>query len=278
MPPEITSPQNPRVKELARLRDARGRHRAGRFVIDGARELARAIASNFDLVEAYICPELCESSESREVLQALAARSIPTVRVSRAVFEKIAFGQRAEGVLAVANTPDCGLDRISLGPRAVIAVLVGVEKPGNVGAVLRSADAAGIAAVVVADSGTDLFNPNCIRASLGTIFQVPFATGTSPEVLAWLRRADVPIFAAQPEATLPYSDARLAGPAAIVLGSEATGLPDVWRTPGVTGIRLPMLGIADSLNVSVTAGVLFYEALRQRGLAIPIPADKSETR
>ena len=158
-----------------------------------------------------------------------------------------------------------------------MAVLEGLEKPGNVGAVLRSADGAGVDAVIVADPRTDLFNPNTIRASLGTVFGAGVCTATAAETLAWLRRLGVPIFAARPEATLDYADVDYRGGAAIVLGSEAEGLSAAWTAADVTAMRLPMRGVADSLNVSATAAVLFYEAQRQRAPLKPTAAKRRES-
>jgi TrmH family RNA methyltransferase len=148
----------------------------------------------------------------------------------------------------------------------LIAVLEGVEKPGNVGAVLRSADAAGVSAVILADGRTDLYNPNAIRASSGTIFSMPVCEATSSDVLAWLRERGFRIAAARVDGSVPYTKVDYRGPTAIVLGSEATGLSPIWSGNDIQAVRLPMLGAADSLNVSVTAAVLFYEALRQRTL------------
>jgi TrmH family RNA methyltransferase len=184
--------------------------------------------------------------------------------VSSEVFEKMAFGDRHDGVLAVAETPARELAGFEPAGDGLVAVLEGLEKPGNVGAVLRSADAAGVAGVIVADPATDLFNPNCIRASLGTVFGVRVCTAMAGDAFRWLRGHGWKIFTARVDAALAYSDVNLAERAAVVLGSEAGGLSDVWRGADVTPIKLPMLGGADSLNVSATAAVLFYEALRQR--------------
>ncbi len=180
------------------------------------------------------------------------------------MFEKLAFGARAEGVVAVAATPQASLADLVLRENDLVVVLEGVEKPGNVGAVLRSADATGAGAVIVADGRTDLFNPNAIRASLGTIFTVPVAEASSRETLEWLRRRGFSILAARVDGSVVYTEADFKGAAAIVLGSEADGLTDVWSGEGIEALRLPMLGVADSLNVSVTAAVVLYEAVRQR--------------
>jgi TrmH family RNA methyltransferase len=180
------------------------------------------------------------------------------------VFAKLAFGQRAEGVLGVADMPRPTLDNIALPENPIVVVLEGVEKPGNIGAVLRTADAAGIAALILADARTDLYNPNAIRASLGTIFSVPVCSTTIDDVLPWLRRQGLHVVAARVDGSVPYTDVDYRRGTALVLGSEAEGLSDAWRADEVTAVRLPVLGVADSLNVSVTAAVLFYEALRQR--------------
>jgi TrmH family RNA methyltransferase len=272
----ITSLQNPRVKAAAQLRDARQRRQQGRIIIDGARELLRALQAGIEVVEVFVCEELCRSEECRRLLEALAeptAREFDTVYVAGNVFEKLAFGARAEGVVGIARERTISLAGLTLPQTPLVAVLEGVEKPGNVGAVLRSADAAGVSALIVADGGTDLYNPNAIRASLGTIFTVPVCAASSDETLAWLNERNLAIYVACVDAEIEYTEADFTRPCAIVLGSEAKGLSDDWRpvTPRATGsasaitaIKLPMLGIADSLNVSTAAAVLFYEALRQR--------------
>ncbi|MBX3415049.1 MAG: hypothetical protein KF708_20365 [Pirellulales bacterium] len=264
----ITSTQNPRVKQAAALRDARDRAQQQRFLIDGAREIRRALLGGLHIVEYFVCRENLRTQEAQQALDELTTTSAARFDVSPGVLEKIAFGQRNEGLVAVARPPEQSLDELELAASGVVAVLVGLEKPGNVGAIVRSADAAGVAAVIVADPVSDLFNPNTIRASLGTIFTVPCRTATSERALAWLRQRGVDsIVAARPDAARDYAEVDLSGRTALVLGSEAAGLSDVWRAPEITALRLPMLGAADSLNVSATAAVLFYEALRQRRLA-----------
>jgi RNA methyltransferase, TrmH family len=263
----ITSRQNARVKEAAKLRLARQRERQGRFLIDGAREILRAIDAGVDFLESFVCESLIVDDEGQRAVARLGETRAVQATVTAEVFEKLCFGERGGGVLVVAKTLARGLDQLKLPPSPLIAVIEGAEKPGNVGAVLRSADGAGADAVVVADPRTDLFNPNTIRASLGTVFGANVCAATSDEVLAWLRVLNVRSFAARPEAELLYSEADYRGGAAIVLGSEADGLSPQWEGASVTGVRLPMRGIADSLNVSATAAVLFYEAQRQRQLA-----------
>ncbi len=260
----ITSLQNPHVKNAVRLRDRRHREKQGQILIDGARELRRAMDGGVQLIEVFVCEPLCRSQEARQLLATLPSTGAVVYSVAELVFGRLAFGDRAEGVLGVAAMPEATLDRLRLPELPLVAVLEGVEKPGNVGAVLRSADAAGLSALIAADPQTDLYNPNAVRASLGTIFSMPVASATVADALRWLRRHDLAIFAARVDGPIPYTEADFRGPAAIVLGSEAQGLTAAWSGPEVTAIRLPMRGVADSLNVSATAAVLFYEALRQR--------------
>jgi len=262
--PTITSLQNPHVKAAVRLRDRRHRRKQGRIRIDGARELGRAIQAGVPIAEAFVCEPLCQSDEVQRVLAGLRNSGAEILAVSKTVFDKLAFGDRADGVLGVAPTPRPTLADLALSDDPLVAVLEGVEKPGNVGAVLRTGDAAGLSALIVADGRTDLYNPNAIRASLGTIFTLPVCTATAQETLDWLRQQGLAIFAARVDGSALYTEVDLRRPAAIVLGGEAEGLTDLWTGAGVTAIRLPMLGAADSLNVSATAAVLFYEALRQR--------------
>jgi TrmH family RNA methyltransferase len=261
----ITSLQNPRVKNTVRLRQGRHREKQGRILIDGARELALAMEAGVELVEVFVCEPLLKSAESQRVVAGLPGTAAEVSYVSELVLGKLAFGDRAEGVLGVAITPARGLVDLVLPENPLVAVFEGVEKPGNLGAVVRSADAAGLDAVIVADGRTDPFNPNAIRASLGTLFTMPLASVSSEEALEWLLGRGLSIFAARVEASVAYTEADYRDGAAIVVGSEARGLTDAWARDGVTAVRLPMRGSADSLNVSATAAVLFYEALRQRG-------------
>ena len=268
-PPMITSLQNSHVKDAARLRERRGRQKQGRFIIDGARELLRAMDAGVELVEVFVYEPFCQSPESREVLARLQDDALQdggpkVIAVTESVFGRIAFGERAEGIVGGATPPKTSLADIALPDCPLVAVLEGIEKPGNFGAILRSADAAGVTALITTGGGTDLYNPNCIRASLGTVFTMPVCEAPAADVLAWLNENEVAVYAATADASLPYIDANLCGPAAIVLGSEAAGLSTHWKKKNITPIALPMLGVADSLNVSATAAVLFYEALRQR--------------
>lgn len=265
-PAEIASPTNPRIRAAALLRDRRERDRSGRILIDGARELLRALDAGVSIETIFGCEALCRSTDCRALLRRLTADDPRLVPVSEAAFARVAFGDRAEGVVGVAVRPSADLADLRVPSEPLVAVVEGIEKPGNLGAILRSADGAGVDALIAADPRTDLFNPNAIRASLGTIFGIPLATATGAETLAWLRRGGVRIVVARVDAERLHTETDLRGPLAIVLGSEAEGLTEAWTGPDVTAVRLPMLGVADSLNVSVAAAILFYEARRQRGL------------
>jgi TrmH family RNA methyltransferase len=260
----ITSLHNPRVKQAVRLRDHRQRRKEQLILIDGVRELARAIAAGVALRDVFVCPELCLGEEARRLLEILPGSGGQRMDVTEAVFARLAFGQRTEGLVAVAEVPQRRLEELILPANPLVAVLEGVEKPGNIGAVLRSADGAGISALVVADPRTDLFNPNVIRASLGTVFSLCVAAAAPGEVLAWLRGRGLQILATRVEGSVSYTEVDYRQPTAIILGSEAQGLTSLWSGDDVRAIHLPMRGVADSLNVSAAAAVLFYEALRQR--------------
>ncbi len=259
----ITSTQNPRVKDAIHLRDRRQRTRRGQILIDGAREVAQAIAGGLELQEVFVCRELCNSDRAHYALEQVESRITPTW-VAENVFEKIAYGDRQDGIVAVASTPSSKLSDLLPFTDACVVALERIEKPGNIGAVMRSADGAGVAAVIHADGGTDLYNPNTIRASLGTIFRLPVCESTGAQAREWLRARGTRIYVARVNGSIPYTDVDYAGPIALVLGSEAQGLSSVWSGVDVTAISIPMLGSADSLNVSAAAAILFYEAQRQR--------------
>jgi TrmH family RNA methyltransferase len=261
----ITSVKNPRIKAVADLRDRREREAAGLTVIDGSRELSRAIAGGAQIVDAFVDWQRLDA-EGRGALIAARMRGARITEVAGDVLDRIAFGDRSEGVVATVRIPDMALARCHLPADPLVVVLEAVEKPGNLGAVLRSADGAGADAVIAADPRTDLFNPNAVRASLGTIFAVPVAAASSADVLEWLRANGIRIVTTRVGAPASYAVTDLRGPVAIVLGSEADGLSRVWDGDDVTAVSLPMLGVADSLNVSTAAAILLYEARRQRGL------------
>lgn len=262
--PTLASPSNPRIRSTARLRDRRERDATGFTLVDGAREVRRALEAGADVVEAFICEPLLAGEDARAALGTLEDRRIPTTSTSESAFAKIAFGDRADGIVAVIRIPSLRLDDLRLPDEPLVVVVEGVEKPGNLGAALRSADGAGADALIAASPRTDLLNPNAIRASAGTIFSVPVAAAPTDVVIDWLRARSIRIVAALVDAAPLYTDTDLTGGVAIAFGSEADGLTEAWRAPDITAVRLPMRGIADSLNVSVSAAVVLYEARRQR--------------
>jgi TrmH family RNA methyltransferase len=263
--PELTSLRNPRVRAAAALRDRRARDEAGLTLVDGARELARALAGGAAVVEVFVDATQLGQAGTAAVESARAAGATITA-VTAGVLDRLAYGDRSEGLVATIRIPNLSPADLRLPPRPLVVVLEGVEKPGNLGAVLRTADAAAVDAVVAASPRTDLFNPNAIRASLGTIFAVPLAAGPSAEVRDDLVGRGLTLVTARVDAEALYTEVDLRGSVAVVLGSEADGLTDAWLGPSVVPVRLPMLGVADSLNVSIAAAVILYEARRQRGL------------
>jgi len=269
----IASPANPRIKRAAALRDAAERRATGLTIVDGRRELARAASSAIDIVEVFVDARRLDEPNGEplaEWMATLMARGTPVARVSPRAFERIAFGGRNEGVIGVVRFGPRTLAATPFVADRTVFVIEGVEKPGNLGAILRTADAAGLGGVIACDARTDAANPGVIRASLGTVFSMPLATCTTAEAIDWCRRHDRPIVAATPKAARLWHEANLRENPAILLGSEAHGLSRSWTSAATAGtirmesVRLPMHGIADSLNLSVTAGVLAYEAVRQR--------------
>jgi TrmH family RNA methyltransferase len=269
--PVLASPSNPRIKSVARLRDRRERESTGLTLVDGAREVRRALESGVAVVEAFVCEPLLAGEDARVALDRLRDSGVPITTTTEPAFTKIAFGDRAEGLLVVIRAPNRGLDDLAVPEEPLLVVAEGVEKPGNLGAILRSADGAGADALIAASPRTDLANPNVIRASAGTFFSVPTAAAPTSNVIAWLVGRRIRAIAARVDAEQPYTDADLTGSIAIVLGSEAGGLTDAWGAADAQTVRLPMDGVADSLNVSVAAAVLLYEARRQRNRHVEPP-------
>ena len=262
--PAISSRQNPRFKRALGLREARERREQGRFLVDGAREIGRALDAGLALVEAWLAPDRLSDEASRALLPRLHAARVELIETTPELMARIAYGERDEGLVVVVEAPPTDLDRLALPPDALVSVVEGIEKPGNLGALLRSADGAGVDAVIVADPISDTWNPNAIRASVGTIFSLPLAVAAAVQALAFLRGKGIAVVAARVDASAEYDAIDLTGPVALVVGSEDAGLGPTWSGPDVAAVRIPMLGVADSLNVSASAAVLFYEARRQR--------------
>lgn len=250
----ITSTSNPRVKAIQRLRKRRDRDASGTFLVEGRRELERAVAAGVEVLEVIRCGD------------AAVPPGLPVLDVAEPVWRSLAVREDTERVLGVARAFDTRLDRLTLPPDPLVLVATGIEKPGNLGAMLRTAAAADVAAVIVADPVVDLFNPNVVRASVGALFAMPVGVGGAAEVIAWLRANGVGILATTPEGATPHFAAELARAAAVVIGPEDTGLPPAWLDAADERIAVPMPGAAgvDSLNAASTAAVVLFEAVRQR--------------
>jgi RNA methyltransferase, TrmH family len=268
----ITSPANPRVKEAAALRDADARRSSGLTLVDGRRELARAEAAGVEIRDVFVAAHATaadapDAADLTAWLGRLAARGTRVTALAERAFERVAFGSRDEGVVGVVRFGARALADAAFATDRPLFVIEGVEKPGNLGAIVRTADAAGLAGVVVCDARTDVANPAVIRASLGTVFAMPMATATTAATIEWCRRTRRRVVAATPEGRRAWHEADLRGDCAILLGSEAHGISPAWAAGAglvLETVRLPMHGLADSLNLSATAAVLAYEAVRQR--------------
>jgi RNA methyltransferase, TrmH family len=260
---EITSPANPRIKQLVALRRRRDRDQAGVTLVEGQAEIELAVAAGIKPRSLYYCPEL-SSRAGLHLTADVAALGAEVIRLTPAVFSKVSYREGPDGWLAVVPALAATLSRLNLGPDPLVLACAGLEKPGNLGAILRTADAAGAAAVIAADPVTDWANPNVIRASKGTVFSVPVASGTSTEVLDWIAARRLRIIAATPDASRLVTDADLTGPVVIAVGAEQAGLPSEWLREADVRVRIPMFGRADSLNVSTSAAIITYEAVRQR--------------
>ena len=252
----ITSKTNPRIKNIVKLQKASERREQNLIIIEGQREIERALKCGFEIDQLYVCPTLL-----REPLNIHANY---TEEVSEDVFDKIAYREGSDGLLALARPKYKSLSEYKPKKDALIIVLETVEKPGNLGAVMRTADAAGVDAVIVADPGTDLYNPNAIRASIGCIFSVPVYACSTEECIQWLKSNNITIYCTYLKASIDYLDADFRKASAIVMGTEATGISDAWVNAADQNIIIPMNGIADSLNVSVTTAIVTFEAIRQR--------------
>lgn len=267
-PPILTSTANPRFRAAVSLRDRRERARHGRLLVDGVREVARALDAGVALVEVFVAPGASPEPALDAVVARAAGFGVPIVPVTADLLSRLAYGERASGIVAVAKAPAASLEALRLPAEApIVGILEDVEKPGNLGAVCRSADGAGLDALIAAGTTAapaDPWNPNAVRASLGTVFTLPLAVASTGNVLAWLRDRGLRVVAARVDGSVPYAEADLRGSVALVLGSEATGLTEAWSGEDVTAVRLPMRGRADSLNVAAAAAILFYEARRQR--------------
>jgi TrmH family RNA methyltransferase len=268
LPERITSLQNPRIKQLVKLRDRRSRDEAGVFLVEGYREIRRALEKKIVLTELFYSPDWFLGENEPALLAAAAAAGAQLFELTKETFAKVAYRERPDGLLAVAPQWKRTLGELALPAPPhppFLLVVEAIEKPGNLGTILRSADAAGCDAVIVCDPVTDLFNPNVVRASTGVLFSVPCVVAPGAEVLDWLREKGIRVVVTTPAAEALYTNVALTGPLAIVMGSEQYGLSEFWLQGADLGVRIPMAGQADSLNVAMAALITLFEAVRQRG-------------
>ena len=270
---KITSRQNSRILRLVKLRERSVRAAEGVFLLEGLRELERAAESGIVFTEFYFCPELIRNPLAGKIFSAMKKNLPPSViiELSRPAFEKVSYREKPEGILAVARMREHTLAALSVpaGKVPLFLVAESIEKPGNLGALLRTADSAGCSALICCgDAGTDVYNPNAVRASQGTLFSMPLAVADAKSVYRWLTESGVTIFATSPAAEQIYWDCDFRKPAAILMGTEATGLTDFWlggaAGENVVPVAIPQCGLADSLNVSTAAAICLFEAVRQR--------------
>jgi TrmH family RNA methyltransferase len=262
---KITSLTNLKIKHVVQLRNRKQRVEDGLTIVEGARELARAFEGGVTFHELYVCRELIGDSEAvHTFIQELHSYKIPVYETTPTVFAKISYGDRSEGLLAVCAPKLFSFQDLFWKTSPLLVIVERVEKPGNLGAILRTCDAAGVDGVVICDGRTDIYNPNVIRASLGTVFSVKTVVSSNAEAVAFLRSKNIKICATSPQAKTVYVKEKLTDALAIVVGSEQDGLTDFWTQHADLKVKIPMHGQADSLNVSASTAILLYETIRQR--------------
>ena len=260
----LTSTQNATLKSVMKLRDRRDREKRRLTVLEGYRELTRAQEYGMELVECFFAPEMFLGENEFTVLKSLAESGVRVYQVPPFMLEKMAYRDRPEGLIATAKMLRHTLDDLPVVENGLYLVAEAVEKPGNLGSMLRSADAAGVDGMIICDKTTDIYNPNVIRASTGALFAVPLAEATTDETFAWLRKHNIKILSATPHTDNIYTDVDLTTSVAIAVGTEQTGLTERWMTECDLPVVIPMLGQIDSLNVATATTILLYEAARQR--------------
>jgi TrmH family RNA methyltransferase len=258
---KIESLQNQTIKDVVKLRDRKEREQTQLFLIEGFRELKRAVDAKRKIITCFYCPELFLGTNEKELLKQSRANLI---ECSKAVFEKISYRDRPDGLLGIAPQFHLTLNEIKLSSTPFLLIAEAIEKPGNLGTILRSSDAAGVDGVIVCDPTTDIHNPNVVRSSVGTLFTVPVVNSSTDEVLHFLKQHNILTVAATPSAQIEFTEADFKVPLAIVVGTEQYGLSERWMRGSDIQVKIPMLGIADSLNVASATTLLLYEVLRQR--------------
>jgi len=263
-PLTITSLQNPRIKNIVKLRKRSARDEENIILVEGYREIMRAIENNRLPQDVFYCPALFLGSNEPALLEKCAYLKAKLTACSEPVFRKIAYRDRPDGLLMITEQQHLKLADLTLQPAPLLMIAESIEKPGNLGTILRSGDAAGVDAVIVCDRCTDIHNPNVVRASIGTLFTVPVVEATSAETLDWLQTHHIQIIATTPATETYYTDIDMKQGSALVVGSEQYGLRDIWLEQADRKVRIPMLGQCDSLNVASAATIVLYEAIRQR--------------
>lgn len=264
----LTSMQNPRIKQVMHLRHKPERDETGLFLIEGYRELLRAVNAGWTVAHLFTCAELFLGTNEPALIQRLAAQGTQILTCSKAVFQKISYRDRPDGLLAVAPQRKLSLADLEKSLNQTqppfFVVAEAIEKPGNLGTILRSSDAVGVDGLIVCDRCTDIYNPNVVRASVGTLFTVPAVEESGEKTLNWLKQQQITVLAATPHADQEFTQVDLTQPIAIAVGTEQLGLSERWMQEAALQVRIPMRGVADSLNVAMATTLLLYEALRQR--------------
>jgi RNA methyltransferase, TrmH family len=262
---QITSAQNPYIKQLVQLQEkAKARRQSGTFIIEGQRELELARKGGYELETVLFVPDMLNETQ----VGAIAGNNPEYIQINREVYQKLAYRDSTEGVIAIAKTKSLNLEDLQLTENPLVLVAEATEKPGNLGAMLRTADAAKLDAVIIANPKTDMYNPNMVRSSVGCLFTNNIATGTTDEVIAFLKQRKINIYCATLQDSALYHEQDYKAGSALVVGTEATGLTQAWRDASTRNIIIPMQGEIDSMNVSVAAAILIFEAKRQRDFKI----------
>ncbi|HRM11873.1 MAG TPA: RNA methyltransferase [Flavobacterium sp.] len=258
---QITSIQNPCIKSLVQLQEkAKARKQSGTFLMEGKREISIAVKGGYEMETLLFLPEICSENEAREL-----SKTAELIEINKEVYQKLAYRDTTEGILAVAKTKPMQLSDLKLSKNPLILIAEAPEKPGNIGALLRTADAANLDAVIIANPKSDLYNPNIVRSSVGCLFTNQIATGTTSEIIGFLKERKINFYCATLQNSTSYHTQDYTTPTALVVGTEATGLTEQWRKEATQNIIIPMQGEIDSMNVSVAAAILIFEAKRQRG-------------
>lgn len=269
---KISSVQNPQIKEAIKLQNRSKRDETGLFLIEGYRELQRAVAGGVTIQKLFLCSDLFLGENEEALLDSMDTEFL---ECTPPVFEKLSYRDRPDGLLGVGVQMHTSLGTLKaqMGPNPLLVIAEGIEKPGNLGSIMRSADGVGADGVIVCDRCTDIYNPNVVRASVGTLFTLPVVEAKGEEVFLWLQEHKIQIVATSPAAKIEYTEADLRGPVAIVVGTEQLGLTEMWMQASDLKVSIPMRGVADSLNVATATTLLLYEVLRQRKLGYPLETD-----